>query len=202
MGEPDPSKPDEGVLEVCVQCGSTDDKRAVDAVSAELTEMLNRMLNSTGAFDFKSLCIVPGRFCWRLYLDIHVLRWGGSLLDITSFAAFAALGDTRLPKLHVIDGFEGDKDYEIDDDPANVVSLDLSHMPLSVTLLQIGTFFVADASPEEEQVRRQTDGSCWTGPTALWKSPSIMNALLLTAGPCFGVFVCALLSVCLSAPVW
>ena len=40
---------------------------------------------------------------------------------------------------------------QIDDDPANYTSLDLSSLPLCVSLVQIGSFFVADASPEEEQ---------------------------------------------------
>ena len=53
---PDPSRPAEGQVVVCVQCSSVEDRRAAELLDAELTEMLNRCVFST------CTCFAPALF--------------------------------------------------------------------------------------------------------------------------------------------
>lgn len=47
----------------------------------------------------KSLCLVPGKTCWLVYVDALVLNDGGNVLAALSFAARAALALTRVYKV-------------------------------------------------------------------------------------------------------
>lgn len=52
-----------------------------------------------GGLDLKSLCLVPGKTCWLVYVDALVLNDGGNVLDALSMAARAALALTRVYKV-------------------------------------------------------------------------------------------------------
>ena len=55
-----------------------------------------------------------------MYVDAVVLGYEGSLLDATSIAARAALLDTRLPRVQVMNGDKAEEmDIEVDDDPTH-----------------------------------------------------------------------------------
>lgn len=49
--------------------------------------------------DLQSLCLVPGKTCWIVYVDALVLNDGGNVLDALSIAARAALALTRVYKV-------------------------------------------------------------------------------------------------------
>jgi hypothetical protein len=52
-----------------------------------------------GSLDLKSLCVLPGKTCWVVYVDALLLNDGGNVLDALSIAARAALALTRIPKV-------------------------------------------------------------------------------------------------------
>jgi len=54
---------------------------------------------SGGSLDLKSLCVLPGKTCWVVYVDALLLNDGGNVLDALSIAARAALALTRIPKV-------------------------------------------------------------------------------------------------------
>lgn len=54
-----------------------------------------------GSLDLKSLCVLPGKTCWVVYVDALLLNDGGNVLDALSIAARAALALTRIPKVRV-----------------------------------------------------------------------------------------------------
>ena len=55
-----------------------------------------------------------------MYVDAVVLGYEGSLLDATSIAARAALLDTRLPRVQVMNGDKAEEmDIEVDDYPTH-----------------------------------------------------------------------------------
>ena len=51
----------------------------------------------------KSLCVLPGRQCWCLYIDTLILQMGGNLADVVVLAIRAALENTKLPKTIVVE---------------------------------------------------------------------------------------------------
>lgn len=51
----------------------------------------------------------------------------------------------RIPKIEVADG-----EIEVAEDPLDTTRLDISQVPVSVTLCKIGSRFIVDASAEEE----------------------------------------------------
>lgn len=56
-------------------------------------------LTAGGSLDLKSLCVLPGKMCWVVYVDALLLNDGGNVLDALSIAARAALALTRIPKV-------------------------------------------------------------------------------------------------------
>jgi len=93
--------------------------------------------------DLKKLCIKEGEQVWSVLLDICTINDAGNLLDACSIAALAALKDTKLP---VFDG------TEIDYGTKTSKSLPLSHVPISVTVHKIGSYFLVDPDSEEEKL--------------------------------------------------
>jgi exosome complex component RRP42 len=119
--------------------------------NAELSAALTRHIASSGAVDLSSLCVLKGKHVWAVYVDLIVTQAGGSLLDACVLAAAAALHDTRMPKLHLLQGEgEGDFDIELDDDPATAVPFPAAALPITVTFSRVGAHFVVDPDVAEE----------------------------------------------------
>ena len=106
----------------------------------------------SGVIDRKALCILKGKFVWRVFVDILVLDTGGNLVDTAVIAALAALADTKLPKLRLYRGeTEQDWDLEVEDDPFAFTRLPgVQKLPLAITFTQAGKHSIVDALPEEE----------------------------------------------------
>ena len=97
------------------------------------------------------LCIQRGKTCWLLQCDALVLNADGSVLDALSVAARAALADARIPKVAVAGPNPDDPaELELDDDPEECTRLDISGVPLIVTLTRVGAHAVVDATEDEE----------------------------------------------------
>ncbi|KAG5181267.1 ribosomal protein S5 domain 2-type protein [Tribonema minus] len=150
-GVPSADAPHEGRVEVCVECSNslfpTFDDRSGGDVNAALSLMLARTVVESGALDLKSLCIIPGRFCWIVYLDVLVLQADGNLLDAASFAAYVAFNTALVPRTTVISG-EGagvEDDFEIDGDLNTATRLpgaDKVHEQLHLDQVQTVQLFV------------------------------------------------------------
>jgi exosome complex component RRP42 len=104
------------------------------------------------ALDMSQLCIQRGKTCWLLQCDALVLNADGSVLDALSVAARAALADARIPKVTAVAGPNPDDpaELELDDDPEECSRLDVSGVPLIVTLTRVGAHAVVDATEDEE----------------------------------------------------
>mmetsp|Transcript_34324 Transcript_34324/g.45394 ORF Transcript_34324/g.45394 Transcript_34324/m.45394 type:complete len:297 (+) Transcript_34324:199-1089(+) len=155
VGPPRLDCPNEGRVEVAVQVSNAlfrkfDDRASQDA-DAELSQALARVIKQSQTIDLKSLCIIPGKFCWVIHLDLLVLSANGNILDPASFAAYITMNTTRIPKVSVFD-MEGsdEKDFEISTDIADSELIDGNNLPVSITLSKVGRHWVVDASMEEE----------------------------------------------------
>jgi len=151
---PLPGSPDLGRVEFFVDCSANAtpafEGRGGEDLATEISRVLSRSYQSPNVLDLSKLCILPGRTCWILYVDILVLEVGGNLFDAVSLAVKAALFSTRIPVVSVtaVDG--GEPEMELSDDPYRCTRLDVSKAPVLVTLTRIGNHCIVDATPEEE----------------------------------------------------
>ncbi|RXM27336.1 Exosome complex component RRP42 [Acipenser ruthenus] len=88
--------------------------------------------------------------CWTLYVDVLLLQCDGNLFDAISVAIKAALFNTRIPKVQMIEDEEGTKEIELSDDPYDCMRLDVENVPCIVTLCKIGHRHVVDATLQEK----------------------------------------------------
>lgn len=153
----DPSKPDEGSIQCTVECWSSPttkaDFRFYEQENARLSTELNNIVAAPGAIDVKSLCVLPNKYCWKIFVDLVVMQAAGSVIDMCSLAAYAALCDTKLPILNVVQGESSspeDYDIELDTDAFAYRVIDISNLPIALTLHSIDDSIVVDALNEEE----------------------------------------------------
>ncbi|XP_032528637.2 exosome complex component RRP42 isoform X1 [Danaus plexippus] len=151
---PKPDKPNQGKIDFFVDCSANAtpefEGRGGEQLANNISNLMQRAYHSQQAFDLKQLCILEGKQCWKLYVDILILECGGNLCDAVSLAVKAALFNTRIPfvKAALLDG--GNVDLQLSDDPYDSKLLEVGTAPLLVTLCKIGEKCVVDPSAEEE----------------------------------------------------
>ncbi|NXP52278.1 EXOS7 protein, partial [Heliornis fulica] len=154
MGTPMLEKPDEGYLEFSVDCSAYATPEfecwGGEELGAEIAATLYNVFSSENCVDLKLLCINPKENCWVLYVDVLLLQCGGNLFDAVSLAVKAALFNTRIPKVRVLEDEEGFKEIELSDDPYDCIRLNVDDVPCIVTLNKIGHRHVVDATLQEE----------------------------------------------------
>ncbi|MEW5309487.1 MAG: hypothetical protein WDW38_001374 [Sanguina aurantia] len=111
--------------------------------------------------DLAKLCIVAGKSAWLLCVDALVLNDDGNVLDALCLAARAALANTHIPHVRVVAGEGGEApELELDDDDGSSTPLDVSGVPLLVSVSQVGPRSVVDCNSQEELC---TSCSCHVG---------------------------------------
>ncbi|GIY81226.1 exosome complex component RRP42 [Caerostris darwini] len=155
LTSPPASSPDRGWIEVSIEstphaCLEFEGKGG-DDFAADVSQLLTQVCNNDKLIDLKSLCVIPGQQVWVLYVDIMVLGYEGNLIDAASLATKAALFDTKIQSVGVKSDGEGEPEIVVSDDPYDVFSLNVSQLPLMVTLHRVGSEFIIDATSEEEE---------------------------------------------------
>ncbi|MBI4451509.1 exosome complex protein Rrp42 [Candidatus Woesearchaeota archaeon] len=108
----------------------------------ELARVVDRGIRESHAIDQEELCITPAEKVWSVMIDVISMNDEGGLQDASALAALAALKDARYPKFE-----EGKVDYGTRTD----TPVPLAHEPISVTVFKIGSHFIVDPLPEEEE---------------------------------------------------
>ncbi len=116
--------------------------------------MTNALRNIVGDFfDRKQLCILKGKHCWSLFVDILVLESDGNDVDAAVLASRAALLATRLPGVSLEEDTESEA-IVLSDDPKDSQVLKCEELPIAVTLCQplssSPTYFVDPSRAEQE----------------------------------------------------
>ncbi len=146
VGEPFPDSPDRGVLMVGAEftpLASPDFERGPPREDAvELARVIDRGIRESDAIDLEKLCIKQREKVWMVFIDIHIINYGGNLIDAAGLAAMQALLDARMPEY---DEKEGRVSYEKRTKPLPVGS-----RPVAVTVAKIGQNLFIDPSLEEE----------------------------------------------------
>ncbi|XP_054160547.1 exosome complex exonuclease RRP42-like [Oppia nitens] len=101
--------------------------------------------------DLKSLVVVPNRSFWVIHIDIVVLECGSlpSLIDCAAFGIKAALFDTKIPKVSIVS--DDSNDFVVSEDEFESTKLDVTRVPLFVSVSRISTRYVVDVTREEEE---------------------------------------------------
>ncbi|XP_015787953.1 exosome complex exonuclease RRP42 [Tetranychus urticae] len=148
---PDPGRPGKGKIEFFADISANADPlfegRGGQGIVVELVSFFEDSYKDCSLLD--CLTVVEGKSVWCLSIDILILEIGSkaSLYDLCSIAVKAALYDTRLPKVYVN---PDTMDIEIPDDPFDIMRLDISQIPVFVTVTRIGNSYIIDPTQEEE----------------------------------------------------
>lgn len=158
MAKPSRARPDAGDLRVSVDCAASVsvslglDGRDADDYGRQLSVILESLCAGDNVVDRGALCIVPGLFAWEVHVDVMVLASGGNLLDAATLALCAALGETVLPKVEIVEAMEEGEmvQLKVDDRPEVGTPIPLQRLPLCVTVAQVKDQFLIDVTNEEK----------------------------------------------------
>jgi exosome complex component RRP42 len=141
--EPDLENPAEGRISAQVT-------NSQGEVEERLTLLINQLC--LPAMDKRPLCIKEGAFVFEVAVDVLIIVSAGNLVDATAFAIRAALQDTVLPEVSVLEGVEEDEKFQlvVDDNPLAGACFPSTSVPVVITFGQIGGRFLVDMSQEEE----------------------------------------------------
>lgn len=148
---PDPGLPCKGKIEFFADISANADPlfegRGGQEMAVELVRFFEDSFKNCSLLD--CLTVVEGKSVWCLSVDILILEIGSkaSLYDLCSLAVKAALYDTRLPKVYFNSNI---MDIEISEDPFDLIQLDVSAVPIFVTVTRIGNNYIIDPTQEEE----------------------------------------------------
>ncbi|KAJ3432875.1 EXOSOME COMPLEX EXONUCLEASE RIBOSOMAL RNA PROCESSING PROTEIN [Anaeramoeba flamelloides] len=154
IGEPLKDHPNEGRLEISVECCPSAspefEGRGAEDLNSELSGAMNKIINTNSALDLKSLCILERKKCWIIYIDVLVLDSDGNLFDSVSMGINAALSDVKIPKIRVVPGDKvGDLEIEVFGEEESR-KLDTSKVPICITFAQIDGYNIVDPTIQEE----------------------------------------------------
>ncbi|KAF5305613.1 hypothetical protein FQR65_LT07693 [Abscondita terminalis] len=152
---PSLEQPGEGKIEFFVDCSANAtpdfEGRGGEDLAMEISNSLTNAYKSTKAFDLSKLCILKGRKCWKLMVDILLLECGGNLYDAVSLAVKAALWHTEVPRVLSVTLDGNNVELEVSNKIQDCIKLDVTSAPVMVTISKIGDHCVVDPSNSEEQ---------------------------------------------------
>ncbi|KAF7234206.1 hypothetical protein EG68_12341 [Paragonimus skrjabini miyazakii] len=148
VGKPLATQPEQGRIEIHVECYPTATSASTDRGANEIADNLKMTLQAayrSELLDLQQLCIQPGRQCWIVHIDLLILEGGGNFLDAASIVIKASLLDaTRYLTAK-------QSDTELERDSKNTMPFfDEKLLPLFVTVHKVGNSHIVDASKEEE----------------------------------------------------
>ena len=178
---PSAERPGEGVVEMNVDLlpsassrGGGGDNRRRRTEEMEIAAALTNLL-LPHVVDRSALCVIPGKYVWRLAVDVLVLTCDGNVVDVCALAIRAAVRSTVLPlvtpvaKAGVDSGGGGgggsvvgtttgrvSDDFIVDGDIAKAsIPPGAEHCPVVVTVFVLdkergGSVFIVDARSDEE----------------------------------------------------
>ena len=154
VGVPGVDAKSEGILDVGVDISQhtnlkIDEKQMMD-YGNNFAEILQSLLVDSGSLDLKDLCIIEGKYCWVLHIDVLVLQYDGSILDAASIGILSALNRAKIPITNKIVGESGfEEDFDVSGNLEDSVPIDSSKVPLCITVVKIGSYLVIDPTKDE-----------------------------------------------------
>ena len=148
IGTPFPDTPDSGILIVNAEISPLSSPYAEpgppDENVIELARVVDRGIRESKIVDMTKLGIIPGKKVRAIFVDVSVLNSDGNLFDASSCAAISALATSKIAEIKV----EDDEPKVTD----KIIPLQISTIPVSVTMGKIGDVVIVDPSSEEESI--------------------------------------------------
>lgn len=145
----------EGKIEFFVDCSANAtpdfEGRGGEDLATEIANSLSAAYKSCNSLDATKLCIVKGKKCWKVYVDILILECGGNLYDAVSLAVKAALYNTKIPKVRSVTLDGNNVELDVSEELYDCNHLDVSGAPVMVTVCKIGDHCIVDPNSAEEQ---------------------------------------------------
>ncbi len=150
-GNPYPDTPNNGAMIVSVERGPLASPLFEGGppreAAIELARVTDRGIRESKAIDTASLCIVPGKKVWIVFVDVYVLNADGNLFDACSLAAIAALLTAKMRKWT----------YDEETDELTILDermpIQLDHVPISVTMTKIDKHVIVDPIAKEDHIK-------------------------------------------------
>lgn len=143
-------------VEFSPSCNLKMSEKAAAKYSSHVADIINSSVRNNCSSFFPNLVIIPGKFYWRIHIDLLVLQADGNSIDACSFATYNALKCTRIPKTEVYIGESGrPEDFEVSGDVVDAMLFEPPSIPLCVTVTKIDkSVLILDASMSEEACAR------------------------------------------------
>jgi len=157
VGAPSAATPGEGRIEVGVEvspaCGPRVDERRLGDLGELLSQRLAGLVASRGGgLPARELCIIPGKYCWVVGVDVVVLAADGGVLDAASMGLYVALSSSRVPRVDLVAGRDGKPDeFELSPDYGEAQRLPVGDLPVVLSFCQVGGALLLDATAREER---------------------------------------------------
>mmetsp|Transcript_99340 Transcript_99340/g.195130 ORF Transcript_99340/g.195130 Transcript_99340/m.195130 type:complete len:304 (-) Transcript_99340:12-923(-) len=153
--EPSSIAPDAGTVVVSVDispsCDIYAEERTLQSQASCVAEALQGIIINSNGLDMKQFCILRGKFCWAVHIDLFILELDGDPLDACSMAAYVALSCCTIPATESIPGESGlMEDFEVSGDISQGTHVAVDRFPIILTLCKVGSALLVDASAEEQ----------------------------------------------------
>ncbi|CAG9532923.1 unnamed protein product [Cercopithifilaria johnstoni] len=127
--------------------------RGGEEFADELSAALDAAYNNNYVLpDLKKLILSP-MHAWKLFVDIVLLQCDGNVIDAAGLGVKAALKDTEICQVIVRPADEGKYTIDLPDDNT-IWKLDISRVPLFVSVNRLGSAKIVDNSLAEEACTR------------------------------------------------
>lgn len=151
VSEPSAAFPDSGLFDVGIEfspsCNLKLDDRKLLEYGSQIAQQLQSFIVNSNTFNMKELCIISGKFCWNICVDLLVLQMDGDPLDACSIATYVALNSTKIPKVDVFLGESGmPEDFEVNGDLGESTLLKAKELPICVSSSKVPTLSAEPAT--------------------------------------------------------
>jgi exosome complex component RRP45 len=76
-------------------------RRYRNEISQEIERILEKSIKKSRALNTESLCILSGKYCWNVSVNINILAHHGNLIDLCTQGCILALMHARIPDIKV-----------------------------------------------------------------------------------------------------
>ena len=140
------TEPNCGFFELSIEIASKSSPVLRERVQ-QVKEMVEKLI--LNHLDVSQLCVIPGRKCWCIYIDVEVLKGNCSnIVEHIGYTVLTALGNTRIPRVKgIINANTLEDTVELLEGWA---SLEVGEVPLVISVAKVGEALALDLTLEEE----------------------------------------------------
>lgn len=151
MAEPTTSSPDCGLfnlgIELSPSCNLKIDDRRLLEFGSQIAQQLQSFITNSKTLNMRELCIIPGKFCWNICVDLLVLQTDGDPIDGCSIATYVALNCTKIPKIEIFLGESGKpEDFEVIGDLGESLTLNAKDVPICISSSKVTSSCIVTSS--------------------------------------------------------